>query len=285
MVIYMYKYFFIFLFSISFLNEIEFKRADEYIATLDTKKGQRIFGNVIQGLAYHDGIWITSQTQSDKAVVLNFFKNYKSIFNFKIPYPTHAQDLSVSYDKDKKLLSLYTVSKDWSGVVRFTLDLSQENPILREINEFDLSCKHCTSTISSDSKYFTSKNSKEINVFSSKDVFENKMPKALSSFNLDKEQTKKGISFQGIAMQDEIIYTLSGNDSLDSDKWLIVYDIKGKVLYKDKVIAGKEEALKEGNKYEPEALEIVGNELYATFMSGQTGKNIKRLYKILEVKK
>lgn len=281
----MYKYFFIFLFSISFLNEIEFKRTDEYIATLDTKKGNRSFGNVIQGLAYHDGIWITNQTQSDKAVVLNFFKNYKSIFNFTIPYPTHAQDLSASYDKDKKFLSLYTVSKDWSGVVRFTLDLSQENPILREINEFDLSCEHCTSTISSDSKYFASKNGKEINVFSSKDVFENKMPKALSSFNLDKEQTKKGISFQGIAMQDEIIYTLSGNGSLNSDKWLIVYDIKGKVLYKDKITAGKEEALKEGNKYEPEALEIVGNELYVTFMSGQTGKNIKRLYKILEVKK
>ncbi len=281
----MYKYFFIFLFFISFLNAIEFKKTDEYIAILDTKKGKKSFGNVIQGLAYHDGIWITSQTQSDKAVVLNFFKDYKPVFNFTIPYPTHAQDLSASYDKDKKLLFLYTVSKDWFGIVRFTLDFSQENPILREIKEFDLSCKHCTSTISSDNKYFASKNGKKINIFSSEDVFENKKPKALSSFKLDKEQTKKGISFQGIAMKDEIIYTLSGNASFDSDKWLIVYDIKGKVLYKDRVIAGKEEALKEGNRYEPEALEIVGNELYATFMSGQTGKNIKRLYKILEVKK
>lgn len=281
----MYKYFFIFLFFISFLNAIEFKKVDEYIAILDTKKGKKSFGNVIQGLAYHDGVWITSQTQSDKAVVLNFFKDYKPVFNFTIPYPTHAQDLSASYDKDKKLLFLYTVSKDWFGVVRFTLDLSQENPILREIKEFDLFCKHCTSTISSDNKYFASKNGKEINIFSSEDIFENKKPKALSSFKLDKEQTKKGMYFQGIAMQDEIIYTLSGNASFDSDKWLIVYDIKGKVLYKDRVIAGKEEALKEGNRYEPESLEIVGNELYATFMSGQTGKNIKRLYKILEVKK
>ena len=281
----MYKYFFIFLSFISFLNAIEFKKVDKYIAILDTKKGKKSFGNVIQGLAYHDGVWITSQTQSDKAVVLNFFKDYNPVFNFTIPYPTHAQDLSASYDKDKKLLFLYTVSKDWFGVVRFTLDLSQENPILREIKEFDLSCKHCTSTISSDNKYFASKNGKEINIFSSEDIFENKKLKALSSFKLDKEQTKKGIYFQGIAMQNEIIYTLSGNASIDSDKWLIVYDIKGKILYKDRVIAGKEEALKEGNRYEPEALEIVGNELYATFMSGQTGKNIKRLYKILEVKK
>ena len=116
-------------------------------------------------------------------------------------------------------------------------------------------------------------------------IYENKIPKALSSFKLDKEQTRKGMYFQGIAMQDDIIYTLSGNGSFESDKWLIVYDIKGKVLYKERVTSGKEEALKEGNKYEPEALEIVGNELYATFMSGQTGKNIKRLYKILEVKK
>lgn len=173
----MYKYFFIFLSFISFLNAIEFKKVDKYIAILDTKKGKKSFGNVIQGLAYHDGVWITSQTQSDKAVVLNFFKDYKPVFNFTIPYPTHAQDLSASYDKDKKLLFLYTVSKDWFGVVRFTLDLSQENPILREIKEFDLSCKHCTSTISSDNKYFASKNGKEINIFSSEDILKIKNQK------------------------------------------------------------------------------------------------------------
>ena len=120
-------------------NALEFEKVDEYVATLDTKRGEKSFGNVIQGLAYHDGVWITSQTRSDKAVVLNFFKDYKSIYNFTIPYPSHAQDLSVSYDKDKNLLSLYTVSKDWFGVVRFTLDLNEENPVLREINEFNLS--------------------------------------------------------------------------------------------------------------------------------------------------
>lgn len=280
------KILFLLIISFVYINAIEFENSSEYITTLDTKRDGKEFGNVIQGLANYKDYWITSQTSNNNYIILNFFKDYKSIYNIKVPYPSHGQDLSSIYDENKKELYLYTSTKDWNGFIEITFDLSENTPKLIKVEEYNLDCKFCTPTVSKDGKYIALKDNGKVFIYSSKEVFNMKdeKPKALFSFNLDKEQTKKGISFQGIEMKDDIIYTLSGNADLDSDKWLVVYDIKGNIIHKTEITAGKEEALKEGNKYEPEGLEIKDNYLYTTFMSGEIGKNIKRLYKILEVK-
>lgn len=237
-------------------------------------------------MANYKDYWITSQTSNNNYIILNFFKDYKSIHNIKVPYPSHGQDLSSIYDEKEKVLYLYTSSKDWNGFVEITLDLGEKIPKLIKMEGYNLDCNFCTPTISKDGKYIALKDSGKVFIYSSEEIFNMKdeKPKALYSFILEKEQREKGISFQGIEMKDDIIYTLSGNANLDTDKWLVVYDIKGNVIHKTKIIAGKEEALKEGNRYEPEGLEIKDNSLYTTFMSGEIGKNIKRLYKILEIK-
>ena len=61
--------------------------------------------------------------------------------------------------------------------------------------------------------------------------------------------------------------------------WVRTIDIFSSII-----TPGKEFYSKEGSKYELEGLTFKGNDLYTTVMTGTKGKNIKRLYKILEVK-
>ena len=79
------------------------------------------------------------------------------------------------------------------------------------------------------------------------------------------------------------IFVLSGDNKTNHKKWLVVYDLLGKIVKKIELKIGKKFAIKEGNKWELEGLTFKKNELYTTVMTGYNGKNKKRLYKILEV--
>ena len=87
--------------------------------------------------------------------------------------------------------------------------------------------------------------------------------------------------FQGIAMKNDFIYCLTGNEKLDSHKKIYKYNQEGIAVQKlvfDKTNIAQEIAI----KLEPEGLSILGNKLFFTIMTKNelsTG-NIKYLYSI-----
>ena len=270
------------------LLPLEFSRKNDLVAKLhtkDTSETKSYAGRVVQGITSYDGYWVTTQTAEDKFLVVNFLdQNGVSEYNERIMYPSHGQDLSIEYNEAQRLLYLYTTSTQRNGIARIAYSLDGLLPKLISVDEYDLKCKRCTPTISEDKNYFAVKDKKEILIYDKNKIVENKTKEALLyRFKLDERQTKKGLWFQGIAMKDNLVYCLSSDSALESEKLLFVYDLSGKVVFHTKLEAGKQEALKEGKKYEFEGLTFKGNALYTTVMSGKSGRNIKRLYKILEV--
>jgi hypothetical protein len=103
-------------------------------------------------------------------------------------------------------------------------------------------------------------------------------------FDLDASQLKgengETLWFQGIAMKNDKIYCMTGNNSLNSLKQIFVYNIDGEILKKH-LIEKNEFAKQLYNKLEPEGITFVGDDLYYTIIiKGETGGNRKFLYKL-----
>ncbi|MDD3591226.1 MAG: hypothetical protein PHO65_01100 [Sulfurovum sp.] len=282
------KLFFCLIIIFSSAYSLEFEKKQEFITILNTQDNgnkQSYVGNVIQGLASFGDLWVTTQTVADRFLIVNFLdKKGNSIYHERVLYQSHGQDLSIEYNKADKLLHLYTVATNWAGIAKITYSLNNVLPQFISIDEYNLNCNHCTSSISEDKKFFAIRDKNKIYVYDKDRVIRDQVKTALlHNFKLHKEQRKKGLWFQGIAMKDNLIYCLSSDNSLGSDKFLFVYDLSGKVVFVTKLTAGKEMAILEGDKYEFEGLTFKNNSLYTTVMSGKKGKNIKRLYKILEI--
>jgi hypothetical protein len=269
-----------FLLSVN-LFAADFKLLNELIFKIDLKQ-QYKHGNVIQGIANIDNKWVISQTNANKKLIITFLDTNGFILKNKVlNYPSHGQDLSIKYIS-KNSFYLLTSSKNNMGVSIFKVDTSKTQKI-SFYKDIKLSYGFNTPAISKDSHYIVIKNYNQINIYLYKDLINNKDKRPLYSFLLDEIQQNKNEWFQGIAMKDGYIYCLSGNNKLNSLKHLIIYDSYGSVTKNYILNTGKDYALKEGSKWELEGLTIKKNSLYTTVMTGKNGKNIKRLYKILDI--
>ena len=262
-----------------------FHQDEKFIRSLKTlitvKKKQKNFGNVLQGICFIDkkGNMITSQSKKDKFIVINILNNKgKSTFSQKIEYASHAQDLSYYKDKKKKL-HILTTGEHWYGVVDFIL----ENKKFHFYAQYRLSIGKNTPSISEDKKYLITKANNSIYVYRFVDLRTDVEAHPLYSFVLDEKQRGKRQWTQGVAMKDNYIYVLSGDNTFKVKKYVVVYDAYGHVLKRMVLSAGKEEAKIKGKKWEMEGLTFLCNKLYTSVMSGEDGHNKKALYKLLEV--
>jgi len=246
---------------------------------------QKIFiGNVFQGITAFKNIWFFSQTKKDTLYITMLNIRNMKISQFKWPYATHAQDLSLFYDKGRNGgLKLITTSASKSGIAIFNIDKKPPHKI-SFAQEVEITKGISTAALSVDQHYLLTRNHNMIHIYNYKEVLTlKKSVRPLFSFFLSKKQQKKGMWFQGLTMKDGYIYTLSGNNLLNSEKYLIIYDSYGRIVRQFLLSAGKEAAQNRGDKWELEGLTFVGNRLITSVMSGKNGKNIKQLYEILVV--
>ena len=199
-------------------NSIEIKNEDlSFLYPQDNTTLKNKSGNVIQGIASFAKFWITTQSSGDKFLMINLLrKNGTSLYNHRIEYPSHGQDLSIDYNKEKKLLKLYTVSRNWKGIVSFNYEFKDDSiKYLNTYLEINLDCKHCTSTINEEKTKFAVRDSKYISIYDKNILFqENKKNALISKFKLNKKQLKKGQWFQGIAMKDDLVYCLTSSNKI-----------------------------------------------------------------------
>jgi len=274
----MYKTLIFSFFSICYLHS-GFIRDDIFFTKIKLINGFKK-GNVIQGITNVNNLWLISQTNHNKDIIFSFVnKNGFCIRNQVIHYPSHGQDLSIKQISQNDYY-LLTSSKNNNGIAIFKLK-NNNITFYKDIELKGLGFN--TPTFSKDGMFVAVKNSNRIDIYLFFNLLNNnKQP--IYTFFLDKVQQKKNQWFQGIAMDDKFIYCLSGNNKINSKKYLVVYDYLGNVIKKITLTIGKKLALKEGNKWELEGLSIKDNKLYTTVMSGKNGHNIKRLYQILEIK-
>jgi len=262
-------------------GEVNFIEQNKYIFKIDLYH-QFKSGNVIQGITSINNLWLVSQTNHNKKIIFSFLdKNGKVVKHQIIDYPSHGQDLSIKRIS-KNLFYIITSSKNNNGIAIFKFNTKNNNIIFyKDITLLGKGFN--TPTISKDEKFIAVKNCNRIDIYFFKDLLNN-YKKPTYSFFLDKIQQKKFQWFQGIVMNKGYVYCLSGNNKINTPKYLIIYNYLGDIIKKYSLNIGRKFALKEGNKWELEGLTIKNNKLYTTVMTGKNGHNIKRLYQILEIK-
>ena len=251
--------------------------------------------NVIQGIASFENGWFTSQTSKSRFLLINFLNEKgESEFHKRLLIDSHGQDLSLEQVSPNKL-HLYTTAghfneENVSHLVRIIVELPAEINGKRDMSKiqitldktYALNLTNCTPTLSEDKQNFAIRSANSIIVASKEAVFEGDLSKAIS-FDLDATQLKdaqnNSLWFQGIAMKDDLIYCMTGNNSIGSHKLLYVYNKKGDVVEKHK-ISKDEFAMQLKKKLEPEGITFKNNDLYYTIMlKGKTGGNRKFLFK------
>lgn len=251
--------------------------------------------NVIQGIASFENGWFTSQTSANKYLSINYLsEDGKSVFNKRFTIESHGQDLSLEKISENELI-LYTTLGHYnkegkSGLLCLKVTLPEKIDGQRDMSKteisihkkIDLKLDNSTPTLSTDANTFAIRSGNSIVVASKTAVLNNDLSNA-KTFSMDKSQLEdngKTLWFQGIAMKDNQIYCMTGNNSVNSPKKLYVYNTKGEVVKKHS-IDHNDFAKSVGNKYEPEGITFVGNELYYTIIAkGKTGGNKKFLYRL-----
>lgn len=271
----------------------------DYVVEL---KPQNSFGyydmsiNVIQGIAAFEDGYFTTQTSADKFLSINYLNEKgESVFNYRFDMSSHGQDLSLEKTAENELY-LYTTIGHYnqdgaSGLVRFKVDLPAKVNGKRAMSqlkitkdkEYHLHLNNATPTLSEDGKNFAIRSGNTIIVAPKEDVLKSDLSKAIT-FPLNKEQLKgkneEILWFQGIAMKDNKVYCLTGNNSLHSLKQLFVYNLKGEVVQKH-TIEKNDFAAQLEKKLEPEGITFVEDELFYTLIiKGKTGQNRKFLFKL-----
>ncbi len=257
-----------------------------HLKNIHKTKKKNYAKNVIQGISFiNKDKFITTQTIArNHSLLINIFsfKNNKPRVEFtqEIAYDSHAQDLSF-YMLDEKL-HLITTGKKWQGVV----DLVWVKNKFHLYKEHKLEIGKNTPSLCENKFYLITKANNSIYIYRFEDIKNQKKvsPRALFSFVLAKKQREKSQWLQGLAMKDNYIYALSGDNTLKGKKYLYIYDSFGKVEAHFELFAGKSRAEKDGKKWEMEGLTFLNNKLYTTVMTGFNGKNKKYLYQILYIK-
>jgi hypothetical protein len=271
----------------------EYKPAPLKIAALHPKD-TRIFslasGNVVQGIASYGSYWLTTQTDHDRALIFNVLNRYGySVYAQRIPYASHGQDLSVLPIDAHKILLLTRGEKSGSVgtfIAHFGHSIA-EITSLRPAGTYVLGIGgRTTPTLSTDGKTLAVYADNRIHLFRVK--LQDKERARLSfepagSFELFGRQRTSEQWFQGIAMHNNRIYCLSGDNRFEHDKLLYIYDTSGKILRRLKLHIGYDYAKRHGAKWEMEGLTVQNGWLYTVVISGYNGMNIKHLYRILRI--
>jgi hypothetical protein len=272
----------IFFILVEFVFADSFIQKDSFETVLYPKLHKKFFYNVMQGITSWNNLWITTQTQHDKAIVFNIFNNNgKSLYNTKIDINSHGQDLSV-IQKNGKIL-LYSTGKKWQGISEYRLKISRKlGYSLKFAKNISLNIGKNTPTISDSGDYFVTCANKSIYIFDEESVIHQHM-KYIFSFILAKKQREKRQWKQGISVKNGYIYILTGANKINDKKYLYIYDFYGKKIKSFELKTGRNFAKKEHGKWELEGLTFRKNSLYTTVMTGKDGANIHRLYKILDL--
>lgn len=254
--------------------------------------------NVIQGIAAFENGFFTSQTSANKFLSINYLNEKgESKFNYRFDIVSHGQDLSIEKISENELY-LYTTlghydKEGHSGLLRFKVALPEKIDGKRDMSkliitidkQYDLHLDNSTPTISEDGKSFAIRSGNTIYVASKFDVLNNDLSKA-DKFDLDISQllgdNSETLWFQGIAMKNNLIYCMTGNNSLNSLKQIFVYNKKGEIIKKYK-IEKNDFAKQLHHKLEPEGLTFIDDDLYyVIIIKGKTGQNRKFLYKLAQ---
>jgi hypothetical protein len=252
--------------------------------------------NVIQGLAAFEGGFFTTQTSADKFLSINYLnENGESVFNHRFDVSSHGQDLSIEKISENELYLYTTVGhyneEGASSIIRYKAVLPVKTNDKRDMSkmvikfdkEYDLELDNCTPTLCEEGTHFAMRSGNTIIVATKDDVLNSDLSKA-KRFDLDESQLKgengETLWFQGIAMKNDKVYCMTGNNSLNSLKQIYVYNTDGEIIKKH-VIEKNEFAKQLHNKLEPEGMTFVGDDLYYTIIiKGATGGNRKFLYKL-----
>ncbi|MCK5906558.1 MAG: hypothetical protein KAG37_03160 [Flavobacteriales bacterium] len=270
----------------------------DFVVELKPKDSDPVFDrsvNVIQGIAAFEGGYFTSQTTASTYLILNYLgADGKSQFATRLTMDSHAQDLSLEQITEDSLV-LYTsigeFDKDGaSGLLTLSVKLAPKIDGVRDMSKtivkkdsiHFLGFRNCTPTLSEDKRMIALRSRDSIVFGNKRDVLEGNLDK-LSSFDLSIEQLSGAegeiLWFQGITMKGDRIYCLTGNNSLDSQKKIFVYNLNGEVIKKIE-IEENEFGNEFGLKLEPEGMTMIGDELFFTLMTkSKVGGNRKYLFK------
>lgn len=252
--------------------------------------------NVIQGIASFEDGWFTSQTSKSRFLLINFLNEKgESQFHKRLLIDSHGQDLSLEQISENKL-HLYTTVGHYneanvSHLLRIIVDLPPAVNGTRDMSKIEitldktytLNLTNSTPTLSEDKKDFAIRSGNTIVIASKENVLKEDLSTA-TTFDLDPTQLKdKGghtLWFQGIAMKDDQVYCMTGNNTIGSSKFLYVYNREGIVLEKH-AIEKDEFAMQLKHKLEPEGISFKNDTLFYTIMiKGGTGGNRKFLFEL-----
>ena len=252
--------------------------------------------NVIQGIASFEDGWFTSQTSKSRFLLINFLNNKgESVFHKRLLIDSHGQDLSLEQVAENKLY-LYTTEGHYnednaSNLVRIIVEMPSAINGKRDMSKievkldktYELNLTNSTPALSEDKKEFAIRSGNTVVIATKEDVLNGDLSNS-SSFNLNPSQLtgKNGetLWFQGIAMKDDRIYCMTGNNSIGSVKLLYVYNRQGDVLEKHS-IEKDEFAMQLKHKLEPEGITFKEDKLFYTIMiKGGTGGNRKFLFQL-----
>ena len=250
--------------------------------------------NVIQGIAAFENGWFTSQTSKSRFLLINFLNDKgESQFHKRLLIDSHGQDLSLEQVSENKL-HLYTTLGHYnednvSHLVRIIVDLPSMVLGKRDMSKikvtldetYTLNLTNSTPALSEDNKHFAIRSGNTVVVDTKENVLNGDLSNA-TTFDLDDSQlfgkNDESLWFQGIAMKDDHIYCMTGNNSMGSMKLLYVYNRNGEVINKHS-IEKNEFAMQLKHKLEPEGITFKDGELYYTIMiKGGTGGNRKFLF-------
>jgi len=260
---------------------------DDLGATTDVSK------NVIQGIASFENGWFVTQKSGNSILLINYLdENGVSLYHKRLLINSHGQDLSIEQISANELY-LYTTTGTFgntraSGILKLKVSLNDARDwSLTEIDAeatYNLNYTNCTPSLSEDNTQFAIRSFHSI-LIHNKQGIESLNFNITTQFELNEEQLRDNgnfsMFFQGIAMKDDLVYCLAGNEKVGTEKNIYVYNQDGTVS--EKYIFDRTDFNQTFyEKFEPEGLTIKDNQLYFTIMTKsqtETG-NIKYLYNL-----
>lgn len=256
-----------------------------------------VSNNVIQGIASFEDGWFVAQTSGNSVLLINYLNaSGESLFKKRLYVDSHGQDLSVEIISENELY-LYTTIGAFgenrnTGILKLKVSLSsiannQRDWLSTSIivdNQYDLNYSNSTPALSEDKSQFSIRSANTIYVHNKTNVESlNFNPQYI--FQLHPEQLSDNgnysMFFQGIAMKNNNVFCLAGNEKIGTHKNIFVYNQNGMVT--DKFTFDRNDFSQNFyDKFEPEALAFKNDDLYFSIMTKSefaTG-NIKYLYKI-----
>ncbi len=253
--------------------------------------------NVIQGIAAFEDGWFVTQKSGTSILLINYLdENGLSLFHKRFSLNSHGQDLSLEQISDNELY-LYTTMGTFgetrnTGMIKLYVSLpelvnNERDWSLMEITSGDgyaLNYSNATPTLDESKQKFAIRSKYTILVHD-REHLENLDFTPEYHFELNNSQLTDNYNFsmwfQGIAMKDNLVYCLTGNEQLKTEKKIYVYNPNG--IATSKMFFTKNDFNQEFyEKFEPEGLAFKDNELYFTIMTKSEAVvgNVKYLYKL-----